>query len=55
MTTPRYNRAIEHLLEHLNQTEFNYPGTNLRLVYSLAVSTENRPASEEPNSETGVT
>ena len=54
MATPRYNRAIEHLLEHLNQTEFNYPGTNLRLVYSLAVSTENRHTSDEPKSETGV-
>ncbi len=55
MATPRYNRAIEHLLEHLNQAEFNYPGTNLRLVYSLAVDTENRPTSDEPNSETEVT
>ena len=36
MTNPRSNRAIQHLLEHLNATEFTYPGTNLRLVYTLA-------------------
>jgi hypothetical protein len=36
MSNPRSNRAIAHLLEHLNTTEFTYPGTNLRLVYSIA-------------------
>ena len=36
MSTPRSNRAIAHLLEHLNAAEFPYPGTNLRLVYSIA-------------------
>ena len=36
MANPRSNRAIQHLLEHLNVTEFTYPGTNLRLVYTLA-------------------
>jgi hypothetical protein len=36
MSNPRSNRAIAHLLEHLNATEFTYPGTNLRLVYSIA-------------------
>ena len=36
MANPRSNRAIQHLLEHLNATEFTYPGTNLRLVYTLA-------------------
>ncbi len=36
MSNPRSNRAIAHLLEHLNAGEFTYPGTNLRLVYSIA-------------------
>jgi hypothetical protein len=36
MSNPRSNRAIAHLLEHLNATEFTYPGTNLRVVYSIA-------------------
>jgi hypothetical protein len=36
MSNPRSNRAIAHLLEHLTATEFTYPATNLRLVYSIA-------------------
>ncbi len=36
MSNPRSNRAIAHLLDHLNATEFTYPGTNLQLVYSVA-------------------
>ena len=36
MSNPRSNRAIAHLLDHLNAAEFTYPGTTLRLVYSLA-------------------
>jgi Transposase protein len=36
MSNPRSNRAIAHLLDHLNATEFTYPGTSLQLVYSLA-------------------
>ena len=36
MSNPRSNKAIAHLLEHLNAAEFTYPGTNLRLVYSIA-------------------
>jgi len=36
MANPRSNRAIQHLLDYLNATEFNYPGTNLRLIYSLS-------------------
>ena len=48
MATARSNRAIRHLLETLNESESNYPGTNLRLVYSLAVP-------DAPKSETGVT
>ncbi len=35
MSNPRSNRAIAHLLDHLNAAEFTYPGTSLRLVYSL--------------------
>jgi prepilin-type processing-associated H-X9-DG protein len=36
MSNPRSNRAIGHLLEQLNAAEFTYPGTNLKLVYSIA-------------------
>jgi hypothetical protein len=36
MSNPRSNRAIAQLLEHLTATEFTYPATNLRLVYSIA-------------------
>jgi transposase len=35
MSNPRSNCAIAHLLEHLNAAEFNYPGTDLRLIYSI--------------------
>lgn len=55
MATPRSNRAIGHLLEELNATEFNYPGTNLRLVYKLADGAENHVMHGEPKSEIGVT
>ena len=40
MATPRADRAIEHLLNHLNDAEYNYPGTTLRLVYRMAVPTD---------------
>ena len=36
MSNPRSNRAIAHLLEQLNAAEFTYPGTSLRLIYSIA-------------------
>ena len=36
MSNPRSNLAVTHLLDHLNAAEFTYPGTNLRLVYSIA-------------------
>jgi transposase len=36
MANPRSNRAILHLINHLNAAEFTYPGTNLKLVYQLA-------------------
>jgi len=32
---PRFNRAVQHLLDHLNATESTYPGTDFRLRYSL--------------------
>jgi hypothetical protein len=35
MANPRNNRAIAHLLAELNNTESNYPGTTLKLVYQL--------------------
>ena len=35
MANPRCNRAIQHLLSELNNTESKYPGTTLKLVYQL--------------------
>lgn len=35
MSSRRENEAVMHLLKHLNQTETNYPGTKLRLVYEM--------------------
>ena len=35
MANPRSNRAIEHLLGELNTAETTYPGTTLKLVYTL--------------------
>jgi transposase len=35
LANPRSNRAIRHLLDYLNAAEFIYPGTNLRLTYTL--------------------
>ena len=35
-SNPRLNRAIAHLLEHLNAAELTYPGTKLKLTYALA-------------------
>jgi hypothetical protein len=40
MSNPRANRAIAHFLEDLNAAEFIYPGTTLRLVYSIAGEAE---------------
>jgi hypothetical protein len=40
MSNPRSNRAIAHLLEQLNAAEFTYPGTELRLLYSIAAEAE---------------
>ena len=36
LANPRSNRAIQHLLEHLNAAEFTYPGTNFRINYTLS-------------------
>jgi hypothetical protein len=54
MSNPRTNRAIAHLLEHLNTAEFTYPGTTLQLVYSIAgllqtpeLAPEQNPANQE--------
>jgi transposase len=41
LANPRSNRAIQHLLDHLNAAEFTYPGTNLRLTYTLAAPSPN--------------
>ena len=35
LANPRSNRAIGSLLEELNASEQTYPGTNLKLVYTL--------------------
>ena len=35
LSNARSNRAIAHLLTHLNTTEQSYPGTNLKMVYTL--------------------
>jgi transposase len=35
LANPRSNRAIQHLLDHLNATESTFPGTEFRLSYIL--------------------
>ncbi len=40
-SNPRSNRAIEHLLGALNESEMKYPGTRLTLTYSLIGATQN--------------
>ena len=35
MANPRFNRAIANLLGELNAAELTYPGTTLKLVYTL--------------------
>ena len=49
MSNPRSNRAIAHLLEHLNAAEFTYPGTNLQLVYSIAGQAETPDLAPDQN------
>lgn len=41
LANPRSHRAVQHLLDHLNAAEYTYPGTNLRLFYSLSTSARN--------------
>ena len=41
MANPRSNQAIDHLLSQLNAAELTYPGTNFKLVYTLARAPEN--------------
>jgi transposase len=41
LANPRSNRAIQHLLDHLNAAEFVYPGTTLRLTYALTAPRRN--------------
>ena len=49
MSNPRSNRAIAHLLKHLNAAEFPYPATNLRLVYSIAGEAETPKSAPHQN------
>ena len=35
MANPRSNRAIQHLLSELNAASLSYPGTTMKLVYTL--------------------
>ena len=35
MANPQANKAVKNLLEHLNESELCFPGTDLKLVYSL--------------------
>ena len=39
MANPRSNRAIAHVIEHLNSTATQYPGTSIRLHYKFATAT----------------
>ena len=43
MSNPRSNRAIAHLLSHLNEASFTYPGTNLKLVYTMPGAPQSGP------------
>ena len=49
MSNPRSNRAIAHLLEQLNAAEFIYPGTSLRLIYSIAGLAEESDSAPNQN------
>jgi transposase len=49
MSNPRANHAIAYLLEHLNAAEFTYPGTNLRLVYSITGQAETPDLAPDQN------
>jgi len=45
-TTRRHDRAVGDLLATLNETETPYPGTDMKLVYSLTGQDRNRISSE---------
>jgi transposase len=47
MANPRSNRAIAHLLTHLNEASFTYPGTNLKLVYVMPGVPQSNPGPPE--------
>ena len=49
MSNPRSNRAIAHLLDQLNAAELTYPGTSLKLIYSIAGDAEASNAVPEQN------
>lgn len=51
MANPATNRAVFHLLEILNKTETEYPGTNLRMVFESAVQTTTQKPPSEINDE----
>ena len=38
LANPRSNRAVQHLIKYLNNTESKFPGTEFRLNYTLADS-----------------
>jgi hypothetical protein len=40
---------VPETLEHLNAAEFPYPGTNLRLVYSIAGEAETPKLAPDQN------
>jgi len=42
----RQNQAIGHLLQHLNNTEYKYPGTKYTLIFSLGNSKSNSELQE---------
>jgi hypothetical protein len=49
MSNPRSNRAIAHLLEHLNAAEFTYPGTSLKPIYSITGLPETSNSAPDQN------
>jgi len=38
MANPRLNQAVQHLLDHLNEANFIYPGTDFRLAFTMPAS-----------------
>jgi uncharacterized protein YukE len=38
MANPRLNQAVQHLLDHLNEASFLYPGTDFKLTFTMAGS-----------------